>query len=192
MQVAFKQREQLSDKDLDKTLLTELNDLASLINGIITKLKHRLDLSRKLFSVFEPTQVTVKQWMKLAASKSPNESFVKEIKENKDKVLSSLHFCKGWTFLKSAISNFSHIIVDIILQLQELLKQPSSNSTVTNPSVNESSRRLNEVLSMIEAQEQQLCTDLENKKLSMDQAGRLKSIEQSIEDVRNKIHKIFA
>ena len=45
---------------------------------------------------------------------------------------------------------------------------------------------------MIEAQEQQLCTDLENKKLSMDQAGRLKSIEQSIEDVRNKIHKIFA
>ncbi len=192
MQVAFQQREQLSDKDLDKTLLTELNDLASLINGIITKLKHRLDLSRKLFSVFEPTQVTVKQWMKLAASKSPNESFVKEIKENKDKVLSSLRFCKGWTFLKSAISNFSHIIVDIILQLQELLKQPSSNSTVTNPSVNESSRRLNEVLSMIEAQEQQLCTDLENKKLSMDQAGRLKSIEQSIEDVRNKIHKIFA
>ena len=182
MQVAFQQREQLGDKDLDRALLTELNDLASLINGIITKLKHRLDLSRKLFCVFEPTQVTVKQWMKLAASKLPNESFVKEIKEKKGEVLSSLRFCKGWTFLKSAISILIYII-DMSLQLQELLKEPSSNNTVTNPSVNESSRHLNEVLSMIEAQEQQLCTDLENKKLSIDQAGKLKSIEQSIEDV---------
>lgn len=94
LQVALQQREQLGNEGLSSDSLTELDNLASIVYTIIEELKLRLSLSKKLFTVYEPTQATVKQLSNLCAH-SPTETFVKEMEERKSDIFSSLALCRS-------------------------------------------------------------------------------------------------
>ena len=109
MLAALLHRETLGDKQVNQKLQAELNNIATRIYDIINESKHRLDLAKRLYSVYEPTQAIIQQWMETSPGLSKSTivtALLKEMKERENDVVSSLTFCKGRVLQYNDIKNW--------------------------------------------------------------------------------------